>query len=124
MNFLLVAFGGALGSVLRYGANIALTGLMGPGFPTGILLINISGCFVMGLMAGLGAFVWQWPEGLRIFVMVGILGGYTTFSAFSLDVLSLVERGQHSAAIGYIFASVLGSLLAVFSGVALVKALA
>ena len=120
---LMVAVGGAVGSVLRYGANIFLAGLLGSGFPYGILFINITGCFVMGVMAGFGSFVWQWPEPVRVLVMVGFLGGYTTFSAFSLDVLTLVERGQHAMAVGYLFASLMGSLIAVFSGVALVKAL-
>lgn len=120
---LMVAVGGALGSVLRYGTSIFLAGLLGPGFPYGVLFINITGCFVMGVVAGIGSFVWQWPEAVRVLVMVGFLGGYTTFSAFSLDVLTLVERGQHTTAVGYVFASVMGSLIAVFSGVALVKAL-
>ncbi len=120
---LMVAVGGAVGSVLRYGTNILLAGLLGSGFPYGVLFINITGCFVMGVMAGIGSFVWQWPEPVRVLAMVGFLGGYTTFSAFSLDVLTLVERGQHTTAVGYVFASVMGSLIAVFSGVALVKAL-
>ncbi len=120
---LMVALGGAIGSVLRYATNILLAGLLGPGFPYGVLFINVTGCFVMGVLAGIGSFLWQWPEPMRVLVMVGFLGGYTTFSAFSLDVLTLVERGQPATAVGYVFASVMGSLIAVFSGVALVKAL-
>ncbi len=120
---LMVALGGAVGALLRYGTNIALGSLWGTAFPYGTLFINISGCFVMGVIAGVGAFVWQWPEPIRVLVMVGILGGYTTFSAFSLDVLTLVDRGAPAAAIGYVLASVLGSLISVFSGLALVKAL-
>ncbi len=120
---LLVGFGGALGSVLRYGANILLGSWLGTTFPYGVLLINVTGCFLMGVLAGAGAFLWQAPEPLRVFLMVGVLGGFTTFSAFALDVLTLVERNQLSLAAGYVFASVLLSLGAVFAGLLLVKGL-
>lgn len=121
---LIVASGGALGSVLRYGANILIGGALGDSFPYGILLINVTGCFAMGVLAGFGAFLWQAPEPLRVFLMVGVLGGFTTFSAFALDVLTLVERNQITLAAGYVLASVLLSLIAVFGGLLLVKGLA
>jgi CrcB protein len=78
----------------------------------------------MGLLAGYGAFVAQLPEHWRVFLMVGVLGGLTTFSAFSLDFLTLMERGQLALAAGYVLGSVFLSLLAVFAGLGLVKALA
>lgn len=118
-NILYVAAGGALGSVLRYLTGIALNGP----FPYGTLAVNTIGCFLMGLLAGYGSFMGQVPEPGRIFLMVGVLGGFTTFSAFSLDVLTLVERGQHTQAVLYIGLSVFASLFAVFAGVALVKSL-
>lgn len=118
-NLAMVAIGGALGSVLRYLMSVWLNG----GFPYGTLVVNIAGCFVMGLLAGYGAFVGQLPEPWRVFLMVGVLGGFTTFSAFSLDVLTLAERGQPAQAALYVLLSVALSLFAVFGGVALVKTL-
>lgn len=119
-NYLFVALGGAIGSMLRYG----ITVLVGAtDFPMAVLGINIAGCFAMGLLAGYGAFVGQMSEPMRVFLMVGILGGFTTFSAFSLDVLKLVERSEVLAAISYVGLSVLLSLFAVFAGLALVKAI-
>lgn len=118
-NVLYVALGGALGSVLRYLLGLGLNGA----FPYGTLAVNIIGCFVMGLLAGYGGLVGETPAFARYFLMVGVLGGFTTFSAFSLDVLLMVERGQPLLATGYIGLSVLLSLFAVFAGVWLVKAL-
>jgi len=116
--FLMVALGGAVGSVLRHGVNVWI------GAPVATLAVNIAGCFIMGLLAGYGAFVAQLPEHWRVFLMVGVLGGLTTFSAFSLDFLTLMERGQLALAAGYVLGSVFLSLLAVFAGLGLVKALA
>ncbi len=114
-NLLYVAFGGALGSVLRYLLSLGLNGA----FPYGTLTVNVAGCFVIGLLAGYG----QTSETGRLFLMVGVLGGFTTFSAFSLDTLRLVEAGQVTLALAYAGLSVLLSLFAVFAGVGLVKAL-
>lgn len=119
MNYLIVALGGALGSVLRYGCSIMLNGA----FPYGTLAVNILGCFTMGLLAGYGAFMGQMSEPARLFLMVGVLGGFTTFSAFSLDTLRMVEAGQLTQAVLYIGLSVIASLFAVFAGLGLVKAL-
>ena len=120
----MVAFGGAIGSVLRYSTGIVMGHFFGSAFPYGTLTVNIIGSLVMGIMAGLGAFVWQWPEPFRVFFMVGLLGGFTTFSSFSLDVLTLVDRGEPVLAMDYVFISVVASLFAVFAGLSLIKTFA
>jgi CrcB protein len=108
----LIALGGALGSVLRYLLVSAI------GAPLGTLAVNILGSLAIGaLFAGLGA-----REGWQLFLMTGVLGGFTTFSAFSLDTLKLIEAGQTPQALAYVGASVALSLAAVALGVALMKA--
>ncbi len=109
MTFLYVAIGGAIGAVLRYLVTLSVA------FPFGTLAVNVVGSFVMGLMlvllAGKGF------ERLMLLVMTGVLGGFTTFSAFSLDTIKLVEAGRLAAAGGYVVASVALSLLAIFAAV-------
>ena len=103
-----VALGGALGAVLRYGIGLTVV------FPLGTLAVNVAGSFVIGLV-----WVWLAARGLQQwlpFVMTGLLGGFTTFSAFSLDALRLVEQGRITAAGGYVVASVILSLLACAAG--------
>jgi fluoride exporter len=119
---LMVAAGGALGSVARYGLNIGVTRTLGEAFPWGILLANVLGCFLMGVLGAY--FMHRMPEGetARLFLTTGFLGGFTTFSAFSFDILKLVNGGQNNAAILYVLASVGLSVLAVFVGFLLVKA--
>ena len=114
-----VALGGALGSLGRYGLQLASLRAMGPAFPVGTLALNVLGCFVMGLL-----FVWLTERGLMRFapfLITGILGGFTTFSAFSLDAFLLWEKGQMVGAAGYVLASVLLSLVAVGAGVWLMR---
>jgi len=119
----LVALGGAMGASLRYGA-VAAMGRMYPGFPWGTVLVNVAGSLVMGLMAVVlmerfpGAFARLGP-----LVMTGILGGFTTFSAFSLDVLFLIERGRPGAAAGYVLLSVCLSIGALWVGLKLARQL-
>jgi CrcB protein len=114
---LLVFVGGGLGAVLRYGVNRMAFHLAGPGFPWGTAVVNIVGSLAMGLLIGALAAV---PGGvshhMRLFLATGLLGGFTTFSAFSLDALTLWERGQASAALAYVLASVVLSLTAVAAG--------
>jgi CrcB protein len=113
---LLTALGGALGSVLRFGVNHIGLRWLGPAFPWWTLAVNVSGSLAMGLLA---AFLMQRAdpsEGLRTFLATGILGGYTTFSAFSLDFAGLVERRESGAALIYAGGSVGLSLVAVFAG--------
>ena len=121
MQVLLVALGGALGSVARYGVGVAAARVLGLGFPFGTLTVNIIGSLLMGVLA---ARVGPEQENLRLAFGVGILGGFTTFSAFSLDFALLVERKAYAAAGAYAAGSVLFSLAAVFAGLHLVRTLA
>jgi fluoride exporter len=123
-SFFLVFLGAGLGGLLRHGANIACLRWFGAGFPWGTLVVNVSGSLVMGLVAGwlalrAGA---GWSQDARLFVMTGILGGYTTFSAFSLDAVLLWERGAILQAGGYVLASVVLSIAALAAGLGLVRA--
>lgn len=117
-----VALGGALGAVARYVTVTAALRALGPGFPWGTLAVNVLGSFVMGLL-----FVWLEARGmLRLapLLMAGVLGGFTTFSAFSLDVLKLWEAGATAAAAGYVLGSVVLSVGALVAGVALMRGIA
>ncbi len=104
--WLVVFVGGGLGSMLRHGVNVTAARLFGTGFPFGTLVANVTGCFIMGLLAGYFAFRGDASQTWRLFLMTGMLGGYTTFSAFSLDALLLYERGQAGLAALYVAASV------------------
>jgi CrcB protein len=113
-----VATGGALGSLARFWMTGLMTGLTGPRFPWGTLLINVLGSMVIGLVAGLTltpARVGLHPD-VRIFLMTGICGGFTTFSAFSLQTLELLQAGDTVPAIGYAVASVLLCVAATWCG--------
>jgi CrcB protein len=122
-TLLFVAAGGAIGSSARYLTGIGAARLFGFGFPYGTLIVNVLGCFIMGLLIGAMALRWSVGNDLRAFLTVGILGGYTTFSAFSADFMLLMERHDYTAAAIYLTASVGLSLAAVFVGVALMRAL-
>ncbi len=124
MTYLIVFLGGGMGAALRHGINIAVARLAGTAFPYATLLINISGSLVMGLVAGYFAFRSGGPQHLRLFLTTGILGGYTTFSAFSLDAVLLYERGEIGAAAAYVVGSVVLSILGLMIGLALVRQLA
>jgi CrcB protein len=121
---LLVALGGAIGSVLRYYVGQWALRLMGPAFPWGTLAVNVVGCFVIGVFAELIARRFNASMELRLLLITGFLGGFTTFSAFSLDAISLFERGEAVAGGIYIAASVGLSMAAVISGLAVMRALA
>ena len=110
MSYLLVFFGGGLGASLRHLVNLTCARAIGTGFPWGTFIINISGSTVMGLIAGYLAFKGGASQPWRLFVMTGILGGYTTFSAFSLDTALLYDLG-----------SVVLSIAGLFAGLALVR---
>ena len=122
MPVVLVALGGALGSVARYSVNVWTTRLFGPLFPWGTLTVNVVGGFVMGLLAALIALRGGSNE-LRVFLLTGVLGGFTTFSAFSLDTMTLWERGEAATAALYVAASVALSIGALVAGLALGRAL-
>ncbi|MEI8275433.1 MAG: fluoride efflux transporter CrcB [Hyphomicrobiales bacterium] len=121
MAYLIVFLGGGLGAAMRHGVNIASARAFGTGFPYGTLLINITGSLLMGLVAAYFAFKGDASQHWRLFLTTGILGGYTTFSAFSLDAALLYERGEVSAAAIYVVASVALSIAGLFAGFALVR---
>lgn len=123
-NLLLVAAGGAVGSVCRYLVGIATLRLFGPNFPWGTLTVNIVGSLAIGILVELIARRFDASIELRLLIVTGFLGGFTTFSAFSLDVISLFERGAVVQAGVYVASSILFSLLAVFVGLALVRSFA
>src|SRR5215467_13180111 len=100
-----VALGGALGSVARYLVGIGSTKLFGIAFPWGTLIINIFGSFLIGVFAESFALKWNLPQSAQVFLTVGICGGFTTFSTFSLDAFVMIEHGEFWAAAGYIVGS-------------------
>jgi fluoride exporter len=121
MNYLLVFIGGGLGSTLRYLVNVICPRYLGADFPYHTFIINITGSTVMGLIAGYLALRGEAAASWRLFLMTGILGGYTTFSAFSLDAAMLYERGEIGAALFYVVGSVVFSIAGLFAGLALVR---
>jgi CrcB protein len=123
-NYLLVFVGGGLGASLRHTVNIACARCIGTSFPYGTFIINISGSIAMGLIAGYLAFKGEASQPWRLFLMTGVLGGYTTFSAFSLDTALLYERGEIGLALLYVLGSVVLSIAGLFAGLALVRHLA
>lgn len=124
MAYLIVFIGGGLGAALRHGVNLGAARLFGTAFPAGTLTVNIIGSLIMGLLAGYFAFKGDVSQHWRLFLTTGILGGFTTFSSFSLDVATLYERGEIAMTAVYVIASVALSLAAVFGGLALVRSLA
>ena len=119
-NFLLVAVGGALGSMTRYGVSLALPAREG-GWPVATFLINVSGSFLIGLLAGWLATRDATGEPWRLLLSVGVLGGYTTFSAYSLETMRLIERGDLVGASTYSIGSVVAGLVAVALGLFLAR---
>ena len=124
----LVAFGGALGAWLRYLVGLAWLRGIGPvaagAFPWATLSVNLVGSFAMGLLAGVLARHGQGGEEARLLVGVGVLGGFTTFSAFSLELVGLAQRGALGTAALYGFASLLGGMVGLIAGLALTRTLA
>lgn len=123
MSFFLVFLGGGLGAALRHAANQAAVALFGAGFPFGTLLVNITGSAATGLLAGWLALRSELPPQLSLFLTTGFLGGFTTFSAFSLDAVTLWERGDHGLALAYAAASVLLSIGGLVLGWTAVRAI-
>jgi CrcB protein len=117
---LLVMAGGAVGAGARHLVGRATLGLFGPGFPWGTLTVNIVGGLLMGLLAGTLARTGG-SETWRLLLGTGVLGGFTTFSAFSLDVVTIAERGQLGVAALYVLASVAGAIVALVGGLALAR---
>ena len=121
MGFLIVFLGGGLGAALRHGVNLASARWLGTGFPYATMIENVSGSLVMGLLAGYFAFRGGPSQHWQLFLTTGILGGYTTFSAFSLDAVLLYERGAIGLAALYVLGSVVLSIAGLFAGLALAR---
>ena len=119
----MVALGGALGSVVRYMVAGWIQPAWWPGFPFGIFAVNITGGLIMGLITELAALKLNMTPEVRAFLTTGILGGYTTFSTFSLDSALLIERGAYVQAAAYVAGSVLLSILALFMGLWVIRTL-
>jgi len=120
--YLLVAAGGALGSVARYGAGVLVGKAWDATFPLATLMINIAGSLAMGLFIGyLARTTPSWQADARLFVAVGILGGFTTFSSFSLDTIAMLERGEVVQAGLYVVASVAVGIAALYGGLVLLR---
>jgi CrcB protein len=118
---LLVALGGGLGAVLRYLVGRWSLVTFGPGLPLGTWIVNISGGLAMGLLIGWLARMSDGGEDLRLLIGVGVLGGFTTFSAFSLELVAMINRGEAGLAAAYAVSSVAGGVLAVFAGLWLAR---
>jgi len=118
-----VGVGGGLGALLRYFLASALQPAWWPGFPFGIFIVNITGGLAMGVITELAALKLQMTPEMRAFLTTGILGGYTTFSTFSLDSALLMERGAYVQALTYIVGSVVLSILALFAGLWIIRAI-
>ena len=121
MLYLIVFLGAGIGGALRHGVNVGAARLFGYGFPFGTLIVNVVGSFLIGLFAGYFAFKPWIGQHMRLFLTTGLLGGFTTFSAFSLDAALLIERNSFGLAAGYIVGSVAASLSALFFGLAMFR---
>lgn len=121
MTFLQVALGGAVGAVCRYATGLGAARLLGKGFPWGTLIVNLAGSFAMGVLVVV--LLHLSANRFAPLLMTGFLGGFTTFSAFSLDAVTLYERGQITLAAGYVAGSVFLSIAALFAGLALARSM-
>jgi CrcB protein len=118
---LIVFLGGGVGAAIRHGVNIAGLRMLGPNFPYATVFINITGSIIMGMTVAYFAFKGDASQHWRLFLTTGVLGGYTTFSTFSLDAALLYERDQFMLAAIYVLASVILSLIGLFAGLAAVR---
>jgi fluoride exporter len=121
MTYLIVFLGGGLGAALRHGVNLAAARLLGSAFPYATMFENVSGSLLMGLLAGYFAFRSGLPQHWQLFLTTGILGGYTTFSTYSLDAVLLYERGALGLAALYVLGSVVAAIGGLFAGLAIVR---
>ncbi len=119
---LLVGIGGAIGSIARYGSGVFVGRLWPTTFPLGTMLVNITGSLIMGLFIGwLARTTPAWQADARLFFAVGVLGGFTTLSSFSLDTVTLLERGEVGQAALYVLGSVVISIAALFVGLLVMR---
>lgn len=121
MGYLFVFLGGGLGAALRHGVNLGAARLLGTNFPYGTLTVNVVGSLAMGLLAGWFAFEGAPSQHWRLLLTTGVLGGFTTFSTFSLDTALLYERGEFGLAALYVVASVAAGVGGLFAGLALIR---
>ena len=121
MLYLIVFIGAGIGGALRHGVNVGATRLFGYDFPFGTFIVNVLGSFAMGLLAGFFVYRAGIPQHVRLFLTTGILGGFTTFSTFSLDAALLIERHSFGAAAGYMIGSVAAGVAALFFGLAVFR---
>lgn len=124
MNTLIVMLGGAIGAALRFQLGGVTIRAFGPAFPWGTLIANVLGGLLMGMLAGTLARIGDANEPWRLFLGVGLLGGFTTFSAFSLETFGMIERGQFVLASAYVIASVAGALAGLAGGILFLRAVA
>ena len=120
-NFLIVGVGGAVGSMLRYAVQKFFQAQTAAAFPTGTLLVNIAGCFLIGILWSLVSRSLTWNDEMKLLLMTGFCGGFTTFSAFTLEGIGLLKENRTVLFVIYLTASVLGGLLATFIGIRIVK---
>ncbi len=121
MGYFIVFLGGGVGAALRHGVNLVAGRLLGTSFPFGTLTVNVLGSLIMGLMVAWFAFEGTPSQHWRLFLTTGMLGGFTTFSTFSLDTALLYERGELGLAALYVAASVVAGIVGLFGGLALVR---
>ena len=124
LHLLIVMLGGAIGAGGRHMVGKLSLLWFGPGYPWGTLAANLIGGLLMGLLVGAMARAGAGGEQWRLFLGTGILGGFTTFSTFSLDAMNMIERGDWAGMLGYVLISVIGAIAAVAAGLALVRAVA
>lgn len=121
MGYIIVFAGAGIGGALRHGVNLAAVRMFGYGFPAGTLIVNVLGSFLIGVLAGYFASRTGLSQHLRLFLTTGVLGGFTTFSAFSLDTALLIERHSYGLAAAYVAASVAMAVGGLFLGLALFR---
>ena len=120
-SFLIVGLGGGAGSMLRYAVQKLLPAQSMAAFPTGTLIVNISGCFLIGILWGIASRSLAWNEEMKLLLMTGFCGGFTTFSAFTLEGIGLLKENKTALFIIYLTASVIGGLLATLIGIRIAK---
>jgi fluoride exporter len=122
MKLLLFAMvGGALGSGARHAVNVGMGRWLGPGFPWWTLFVNVTGCFLMGVLIETLALKFNSSSDLRTFLATGVLGGYTTFSAFSLDFAVLMQRHEQVSAVLYLVSTVALSIIGIYAAMSLTR---
>ncbi|TMI96548.1 MAG: fluoride efflux transporter CrcB [Bacteroidetes bacterium] len=120
-NFLIVGLGGAAGSILRYAVQRFFQVQNTSAFPTGTLLVNIAGCFLIGILWSIVSRSLTWNEEMKLLLMTGFCGGFTTFSAFTLEGIGLLKENKAALFLIYFTASVVGGLVATFIGIRIAK---